>query len=90
MPSGVIGERLGDHADGLDLEARGLVLFARGVQELDGLAHLGIEMRRIDADKCGDGADLGLGFGEHKRSEREGEEEDFPHGTVIPCEAPNR
>ena len=39
-PLGVVGERLGDHADGLHFEARRLVLLARGVQKLDGLANL--------------------------------------------------
>ena len=57
---GVIGERLGDDPDGLHLEARGFVLVARGVQEFDGFAHLRVEMRCIDADKCRDGTDLGL------------------------------
>ena len=47
---GVVGERLGDHADGLDLEARGLILLACGVQEFDGLA----DLRLADARRrCG-------------------------------------
>ena len=89
-PFGVVGKRLGDHANGLHLEARGLVLLARGVQEFDGLGDLTLVVRGIDADEGGNGAHLRPRFGKSERGDSQGEKEDVPHGMVIPRGPPDR